>query len=174
MDWPHFRRWTVAYYCSATDVIERLSESGVRLRLDDRPEAIAQVLRRATNRVKAYCVPLYTADDLQADADAGGFVNDMATDLAVCELCRRRGNVIPASAKEQCKKVDEELEMVRRQQLALPGVELAFSPAPAFSNIRIMPGYLYKKARVEASISETTSRAGYVPAVDWFSTWFEY
>lgn len=161
----------MAYLCTSTDVLNRLSERGYQLRLDDRPEAITSVLREATNRVKAYCLPLYDADDLQADADAGGFVNDLATSLAVCALCRRRGNTIPASFKDLCKQTNDDLEMVRRQQLQLPGVEQRHIASPAFSNVRVLPGYIFKKVRVESSISEGTTPRGYVQNIDWLSTY---
>lgn len=175
----HFLRslWEllVAWYCSATDVIDRLSEQGVRLRLDDRPEAISSVLREAKNRVKFYCMPLYDEDDLQADADADGFVNDLATNLAVCYLCRRRGNVQPASVKEMCAETMADLEDIRRDMKQLPDVPQRHKSSPAFSNVTVDSWYTYKQVRVEMTISEDTSPVGYVQSVDWRSVgWVEY
>lgn len=165
----------MSFYCTATDVVDRLSEQGVRLRLDDRPEAITSVLREATNKVKLYCLPKYTSDDLQADADNDGFVNDLATNLAVCYLSRRRGNTIPASFKEMCAEVMADLEDIRRDMKQLPEVDQRHKTSPAFSNVFVDPFYTYRQVRVETTISEDTAPVGYQQAVDWRSVaWVEY
>lgn len=149
---------------------------GVNLRLDDSPiSAINFVRQEATNKVKMYLLPRYGEANLQANADAGGMVNDMATTLAVCALCRRRGNPVPRSLLQHCEEAMKDLDDIRSDMLQLPGVDLRHPNTPAFSNIRVIPGYEYKRIRVEFPTSEGTAPVGYVQAIDWRSlTFLEY
>lgn len=162
----------MAYYCTTTDVINRLSQRGYDLRLDDNPQAYPAVLREATNRVNFFCMPIYPSANLQADADAGGFTNDLATTLACYFLCRRRGNTPPAAVAEDYREALEYLDDIRLETKQLPNVEMTTTPYPAFSNVHLVPGYLYRQIRVEVPISEQTVPTGYVQAVDWRSVYF--
>lgn len=162
----------MAYYCTTTDVVNRLSQRGYDLRLDDNPQAYPAVLREATNRVNFFCMPIYPAANLQADADAGGFTNDLATTLACYFLCRRRGNTPPAAVGEDYREALEYLDDIRLETKQLPNVEMTTTPYPAFSNVHLVPGYLYRQIRVEVPISEQTVPTGYVQAVDWRSVYF--
>lgn len=165
----------MSYYCTTTDIVDRLSQRGYDLRLDDNPQAYGAVLQEATNRVKLYCLPLYSDASLQADADAGGFTNDLATTLACYFLCRRRGNSPPAAIAEAYKEAMENLDDIRLELKQLPGVALTYTPYPAFSNVHLVPGYIFRQIRVEAPISESTTPVGYVQAMDWRSLYyFEY
>lgn len=145
------------------------------LRIDDDPTTTTGILRRAKNKLDEYLLPAYNEDDLQANADAGGRVNDLATDVAAYYLARRRGNTPAAAFKEDYEEARADLEAFRLDEKQLPAVDLRHKSSPAFSNIRVVPGYEYRKIRVEWPISEDSPTDGYTQAYDWRSLmFFEY
>lgn len=162
----------MAYFCTATDVMSRISSQGYALRLDDRPGAINQVLQEATNFFLLYALSLYSRENLQANADADGFVNDVTTTLAVCILCRRRGNTIPGSLEAACKEAKQILVEIKEESLQIPEVEMRNSSFPVFSNVRVDQRFTYKQTRVEYTISDPTTPVGYTQTFDWRSLMF--
>jgi hypothetical protein len=161
-----------SYFCLLTDVQARLSVSGVRLRLDDDPSIITYVQQEATNKIRLYCAHLYKESDLLANANNGGWVNDAATTLATGILCRRRGNPIPTELKESYRETMDELELINRDLMQIPGyagepMAQRHTSMPTFSNLTVRPWYDLNKVRVERQISEGTAPVGYGQKVDW-------
>jgi hypothetical protein len=157
----------MAYYCTATDVIARLSAVGYAARLDDNPAAIKNVLQDATNKMRMYLEPIYNPTDLVADAQNGGWTNDRAVDIATGLLCRRRANPMPDAVKEAYQEAIESVEGMRRDDTQIPGIKPRHSMGPTFSNIRVDPRYIYRRIRVETQQSEHTAPTGYAQAVEW-------
>ncbi len=169
------------FFTTAIDVVERMSERGMSLRLDDRPESITACMSRATSKILQKLLPIYNQSDLQADTLSGnngfgGMVKDLATDLAVCEVAKRRGNPMASTWKDVCKEANEMLESLRMDESQLPNVPTAVPQYPAWSNVRVIQAYIYKQVRVEVPISDLPPQgASYPQAIDWFSQgWIEY
>lgn len=171
----------MAFLCTMIDVAQRMSERGVSLRLDDNPRAITQCIREACNRVLMDLMPIYTQSALLQDAltggmDAnGGMTRDLATDLSVCKVAARRGNTVAATFKDICKESKELLKNLsdNPDQYQLPNVPMAQPHSPTFSNMRIIPGYIYTQARVEVTISDLPPTSpGYAQKIDWFSAFY--
>ncbi len=164
-----------AYYCSLTDLYSRLSQTAVNLRIDDDASSIGPCQQEATNDIQAFCLPDYNANDLLSNANAAGWVNDRAIDLAAYYLCARRGNPVPASVEKRYERAMEMLRMVMDDQMYIPGIQRRHTDVPAWSNVRVWPSYEYKKIRVEMQTSEPTSPTGYSQFVDWPSLFaFEF
>ncbi len=170
------------YLAAALDVAERMSERGLTLRADDFPSTISRCLSRATSKIYQKLLPIYNQSDLQTDSTSGGpdgtggMTKDLAVDLAVCELARRRGNAVATTWKDVCKEANEMLESLRMDESQLPNVPTASPQYPAWSNIRVIQAYVYRQVRVETPISDFPPQgASYPQAIDWFSQgWIEY
>lgn len=171
-----------SYFSTTLDVCERMSERGLALRTDDLPQAITRCLSRATNKMLQKLLPIYNESDLLADAQGGGadgtggLTKDLCTDLAVCEVARRRGNAVAQTWKDVCKEANEMLESLHQELDQLPNVPTAVPQYPAWSNIRLIQNYIFKQVRVETTISDLPPLGNSYPqAVDWFSiAYFEY
>ena len=157
----------MAYLCTLTDLQARLSTIGVTLRVDDDPDSIGQILQRATNKELLYVEPLYDRDQVQMDADAGGWTNDRACDLAAYYLCTRRGNLAPASVKEEYKSCIADLESIRDDECQIPMLAQRHRSSPTFSNVRIDTSYVSARIRVERTMSENSPTIGYSQYTDW-------
>lgn len=164
-----------SYFLTATDLMARLSSEGYDARLDDNISALTNVQQKATNRVKLYCESEYNLTDLQTNADTGGWVNDIATDLGVYYLCARRGNTPPQVVQKQYEEAIGLLEQVRDGHVFIPGVAERESPKPVVSNLSYDMRYNFKRVRVEVPISTGTSPTGYTQIQDWRSVYtFEF
>lgn len=155
------------YYCTATDLQSRISSTGYNLRVDDDATAVTPCLQRAKNTILFYAEPLYGATDLQTNANAAGWVNDKATDIALYHLCARRGNPVPASIKEDYQQAMQELALVHDDNAHIPELAQRHTDAPTFSNIRVDPTFNYRKIRVERTLSDQTTPTGYTQTPDW-------
>lgn len=156
-----------------------MSERGLSLHLDDLPSAITRCLSRATSKVLQKLVPIYNESDLVQDAlyggpdGMGGMTKDLTTDLAVCEVARRRGNAMAQTWKDVCKEANEMLESLRAEVEQLPNVPTAVPQYPAWSNLRVIQGYIYTQTRVETQISDLPPNgSSYNQYVDWFGVGF--
>lgn len=171
-----------SYLCTTADVAERMSEQGMSLHLDDLPASVSRCISRATSKILQKLLPIYNESDLLADATNGGpdgnggMVKDLATDLAVCEVAKRRGNAMAQTWKDVCKEANELLESLRTDETQLPNVPTAAPQYPTWSNVNVQQRYIYKEVRVETQISDLPpSGASYPQAVDWFGVYyFEY
>jgi phage gp36-like protein len=146
-------------YCTAEDVEGLLSTEGVDARLDDDSSGavdgsedgrMTQAISYATAKVDQYAAGRYAASDLAAS----WVVNEWATSLACCWLCRRRGNPVPASIKELCDATIEDLKAVLAGTLPIADVGQRYTDQPAWSNVRVDPRYRVRQIRVERPISE--------------------
>jgi hypothetical protein len=126
----------VAVYCTSADVVSRLSQAGVDSRTDDDPAAPAflnDCTDRASATVDEHCLVHYSA----ANLGASRWVNKVCTDLAAVEVCRRRGNPVPAALEKEAERVLARLELVRKGLLEIPEVGKKKSEAPVLSNVRV-------------------------------------
>jgi len=145
-------------YCTQDDLNSFLSVAGVLGRVDDENTGsidaegqgyIDAAINWATARCNFYLAPKYDHADLATDY----VVNEWCAMLAVHWLSIRRGNPAPGSFEDHYKEVLEDLASVRdgTNQLDLGLREAAW---PAWSNVRVDPAYLLRKARVERPLSE--------------------
>src|ERR1700721_135167 len=89
------------YYCDPGDIQRRLSVEGQLLRTQDYGKGsiageagvIEDCIWDATETINMFCNPLYDPGALVRS----GWVNRRATDIAVYNLCIRRGNPAPSS-----------------------------------------------------------------------------
>ena len=121
-------------YCTATDIDNVLSSTGVDLRTDDGTEAtlVAEVIEEADQEIEQAAHYLYTAASLATNV----WVNHRAKDIAAFLLCERRGNPAPASLARKFDRAIELLEKVRIGGLLIPGAVMSKALAPTMSNVR--------------------------------------
>lgn len=126
-------------YCTSQDIVDRISSSGQTLRLDDftaganRDALIARIIENASAQVDLYLLPRYDAAVLAANT----WVIHATADLALCILCRRRGNPPPGPIKEQCDAVLETMKEIKDGELALPEAPERKESVPVMSNVRV-------------------------------------
>ena len=121
-------------FCTATDIDNVLSATGVDLRVDDGVEAtlVAEAIEEADSEIDQATYYLYTAASLASNA----WVNHRAKYLAAEALCFRRNNSPSASLALKCKDIRAELERVRTGSLMIPRAVMSKAAAPTMSNIR--------------------------------------
>jgi hypothetical protein len=159
-------------YTSEPDVQALLSVDGETASLDDNSDGTVnstelgyltfQGINWATSRINFYCQQLYDAVDLATSWS----VNEWATILACRWVRSRRGNPVPQSLQRLYDEAIADLKMVRAQQAIVPDIGYRNQIAPAWSNMRLNPGYWARKLRVERAQSEPT-QAQHSRDIDW-------
>lgn len=121
-------------YCTITDLQQRLSSSGVSLRIDDGvgDDDVDAAIEEADQEIEQACHYLYTAASLATNT----WVKHKAKSIALYFLCIRRGNPAPASVELQYTRALEQLERVRLGQLNIPRAVMSKAAAPTMSNVR--------------------------------------
>jgi phage gp36-like protein len=153
-------------YCAETDLQDLISSSGETLRIDDysaganQTALIARIIAKASAQVDLYLLKRYTA----ATLTASDWVKYATADLAMCILCRRRGNPVPEVFNAQCTTVMEQLQQIMDGLLALPGASERKDSVPVLSNVRTRLDP-FPRTVVERSRS-TGTPAGYAQATD--------
>ena len=139
-------------YCSADDILDRLSASGVKLRNDDRPpHRHGNALARASRIVDRFCLRVYSQATLQANE----WVQFVTADIATYLLCARRGNPVPGSVAEFYQMAMTDLKDIYKGRADIPGAAKRRTSAPVMSNVtsRLIPN---PHTRVVKARSTTT------------------
>lgn len=113
----------------------------------------------ATSRVKLYCGPKYTDEQLANNANANGTVNYWATIVACRWLSKRRSLVAPVGLEDDYQESMEELKAVRTEDLIIEDIPMRTAAWPSFANVSIDQSHTFHKLRVEQSISENSPTA---------------
>ncbi|MEB3269967.1 MAG: hypothetical protein VKJ09_15610 [Leptolyngbya sp.] len=137
-----------------TKVRLRLSTYGVDLRIDHLPAgALTEVILAASCDVAVFLsrYPLAARGSEPGLADSD-VVASWAADVAVCHLCRLRGNPVPASLKERCEWVFEQLALVQAGKQNIPDLSNA-AGTPAVVNYDVRDDlYPHKRRLAQRSI----------------------
>ncbi len=155
----------VTSYCTQADCDDILSQFGVIVRTDDDDDGdedtesaggsgIAEVcIEQASTDMNRYLFQRYTAAVIAAST----WARYCCAVLAVCLLCRRRGNPIPQSLADECEYYRAALEAIKKGSEPLmsdtaPAVA-RFQVAPMSSNLTVDGRYRRNKVRVIQSTS---------------------
>lgn len=120
-------------YCTSQNIQDRLSLSGVNLRIDDAPTVITAVIKNASTKINFYCFGKYTADVLAAN----DWVAERCTDIATYILCKRRGNPCPESVKDDYNEAIQLLELIRAGVAQIPDAAQRKGQSPVLSQPRV-------------------------------------
>lgn len=150
--------------------IERvLSLEGAVLHADDdqdwvgEPGVYEDVAEEASEDIDLYCRERYD----EAALASSGWIQRKAAVLGAYYLCCRRGNPPPDSLQRRYDKIFEELALIQKGQLDVPGLAEAHSTAPCLSNVRLDGRFRQSKIRVQPSISTGTPPQHLTQKVDW-------
>lgn len=150
--------------CDAASVKGVLSRFGVTLRLDDDRDGVAssgeagfldEITYEASEEVLNY-LGRYEPTALAASYLVRGWARRIAAKL----LCLRRGNPVPKSLLDEVGTPEDgtgvygRLVRVHQGQENLLGIAERVTPAMGWVNVRVIPGYPLRKARVEVPLSE--------------------
>jgi phage gp36-like protein len=155
-------------YTDANRVTRRVSTLGVELRTDADPgEGMAEALESAAADVEFYCGLRYAPDVLATSR----WVQRVATDLAVYYLCLLRLGPVSKAVQEQADKARADLEKVKADVWAIPGIPQGRSSAPTVTNFSVN-GRRYPATRVERPRSTGDAR-GYKRRVDYTADYLD-
>jgi len=150
----------ITTYCTQADIQGRLSAEGVRLRLDDNPTDVTDVLENAAIDVNQGAQLRYGVARLAKS----NWVRFKARDLAVFYICLRRNNPVTKSIQLLYEKAIDALEQVRMGQLAIPDIAEGKASAPVLSNQIVRPYPVPHPATVTGTSTGTPQ--GYTQHVD--------
>lgn len=149
-------------YTDAARVTRRVSTLGVDLRTDADPGGgMAEALESAAADVEFYCLLRYDAATLATSR----WVQRVATDLAVYYLCLLRLGPVSKAVQEQADRAWADLEKVKADVWAIPGIPQGRSAAPTVTNFSVN-GRRYPATRVERPRSTGDAR-GYKRRIDY-------
>lgn len=146
----------VTTYCTQDDISDRLSETGVDLRIDDSPPStLGRVLERAAVMVNRYCQTRYTVAQL-AMSD---HVRELAADIATYYLCIRRGNPAPPYLVDLFNDAKEALAQINQGVLQLPDIAQTRPAFPAMSNPMVAARpTLHARVQTRRSVGKQSGR----------------
>lgn len=124
---------STATYCVQADIENRLSASGVDLRIDDvPPDTLGDVIDDASAEVESHCLLKYGADQLAASR----WIKHKCADIATYLLCERRGNPAPPGIANKFERAMAQLEKVQEGKLKISDVAQRRTAVPMVSNMR--------------------------------------
>lgn len=124
----------ITQYCAQADIQNRLSTTGVNLRVDDTPPTtLGDVLNNAASIIDEHCRLSYDP----ATMVTSEWVKQRATDVAAYLLCTRRGNPAPGSIEALYTRTMARLEQVRLGVVQIPDIPARKNMAPVLSNQRV-------------------------------------
>lgn len=153
-------RPSITTYCSQADVQARLSAEGVRLRLDDDPTAIADVLENAAIEINERAQTRYPVAALVQS----NWVNKKARDIAAFFLCLRRNNPVTKSVQFLYEAAIAALDKVQMGRLNIPDIAEGKASAPVLSNQTVRHWPVPHPVTVSGTSTGTPS--GYVQHTD--------
>lgn len=125
-------------YTNLSALQDRLGESGVNLRINDRPTAITGSINQASRRLDFFLLPRYGAG-----LTGSAWVADACATLAAVYLCLRLGNPPPEGvlfAYEELLGKDGQgglLERIRKSLANVPDIAALVSGAPRLTNVHV-------------------------------------
>lgn len=161
-----------------TLVNQRLSDYGVRLRVDDDGNGSLSTAEQAS-RTECLTVGSETVYSYLYDRYDPAAVRQVrlawawASDFACYELCRRRGNPVPENLIEHLERVEERLDRIRQGKENLMGCARRAYPV-SVSNVRTVPVYNWRVVRVMRNLSSplnTPQAPGPQTGTDWASAY---
>lgn len=158
-----------ANYCTLNDVKDVLSESGVKLRLDDLPPTAADgnILDEASATIDEYCLLGYSAANLAVSR----WVKHRCKVIAAVLLCGRRNCPIPSALEKRYDKLIEDLERVRIGKLFVPDIPMSAANVPQLINGRValhpIPHFRVQKARSMGQPTNFAEKVDYLDILDY-------
>jgi phage gp36-like protein len=148
-------------YCTEADMESLFSESGIVSHADHDNDGTADdgvvdaCIERATRDINNFALQKYTVEVLAAH----GTVNDWCIVLAVCHLCRRRGNSIPESLEQDRQEILADLRGIPSGKFKLGDAATRANFSPSFSNPTVDRRYSQSKIRIMRAASDGIATA---------------
>jgi hypothetical protein len=147
-------------YLNEQDVITKVSANAELLWLNDSntgtltPTEEANLTINGANFATAKCNMFLGGRYDPNQLITSWMVNEWATRIAISWMCRRRGNPIPGSLKEEYDEAIAEMWEVKRSHLDLNDIGTRTAEYFSWANVIVRPEFQYAKTRVETSISD--------------------
>lgn len=124
---------STATYCTLADLQNRLSATGVALRIDDSPPTtLGDVLDDAAAEIDMYCALHYSPDQLAQSR----WIKSKCTDIATFLLCERRGDPVPPGIAAKFDRATAELQRIQEGGLKIADIPQRRLAVPMVSNMR--------------------------------------
>lgn len=120
-------------YCDLAGMQNRISATGVSLRVDDNPPTtLGDVLDDASGEIDMYCALHYTPAQLATSR----WIYNKACDIATYLLCERRGDPVPVGIAAKFERAMKELERIQAGGLKVADIPQRRLSVPMVSNMR--------------------------------------